>query len=192
MAGGEADADPFRDWLLPGERIVWSGRPAGGVIFTRRDIFLIPFSLLWCGFAILWTGLAAGAAVFSHRADVAGFPLFGLIFVAIGLYFVAGRFAVDALLRKQVRYALTDRRALISRAGPLAHFTAISLDRLADSTVSERADRSGNIRFGQPISLWGRQGFGVWSPALDPTPQFLAIPDARKVFDLIQAHQVRR
>jgi len=31
----------------------------------------------------------------------------------------------------------------------------------------------------------------AWSVALDPTPQFLSIEDARRVFDLIQRAQAR-
>ena len=49
------DDDAFRGRLLAGERVMWSGRPARGVMFTARDIFLVPFSVVWVGFAIFWT-----------------------------------------------------------------------------------------------------------------------------------------
>jgi hypothetical protein len=156
------DGDAFRGRLLPGERIVWSGRPAQGVLFTGRDVFLIPFSLVWCGFAIFWTVLAATGTMATGRADVAWFPLFGLPFVCVGLYFVAGRFLVDAWIRSGVRYALTDRRVLIARSGPLADFTAVNLDRLPDARLSERRNGRGTIRFGQPAALWGGRGFSTW------------------------------
>jgi hypothetical protein len=32
--------------LLAGERLVWSGRPAQGLLLTSRDALLIPISLL--------------------------------------------------------------------------------------------------------------------------------------------------
>jgi hypothetical protein len=73
--------------LEPGERVLWSGRPAPGLTFRPADGFLIPFSLLWCGFAIFWE-----ASVLRIPGAPFFFPLFGAVFVAAGLYFVFGRF----------------------------------------------------------------------------------------------------
>jgi hypothetical protein len=42
--------------LLSGESLLWSGQPLRRVIFHQRDLFTIPFSLLWGGFAIFWGG----------------------------------------------------------------------------------------------------------------------------------------
>jgi hypothetical protein len=172
--------DAFSGRLLSGERVVWSGRPARGVMFTARDIFLLPFSVVWVGFAIFWTVAVAA----SH----APFPmvLFGLAFVAFGTVIMGGRFWLDAWFRAGTSYALTDRRILISRPKPFGDFTAVTLDRLPDARVSERNDGSGTIRFGQAASIFGGMGFGIWVPALDSTPQFVAIPEVRRVFDLVQ------
>src|SRR4051812_28305000 len=97
----------FTGRLLPGERIIWSGQPQQGLLLTARDIFLIPFSLMWCGFAIFWTVMATGAS--KSDANPAGgfFILWGLMFVTIGLYFVFGRFIVDAWVRRGLHYAVT-------------------------------------------------------------------------------------
>jgi len=184
------DGEPFSGRLLPGERIMWTGRPGQGVIFTAWDVFLIPFSLLWCGFAIFWEFMATAGVMATGRSDVAFFPLFGLAFVCVGLYFVAGRFAVDALMRRGIYYAVTDHRVLIRRSGPFGNFTAIGLDRLPDVRLSEGRAGRGTIRFGQAANPW--RGFGGWSPTMDPTPQFLAIDNAKDVFDLIQRSEGRR
>jgi hypothetical protein len=64
----------------------------------------------------------------------------------------------------------------------------LDLDRLPQVQVSERSNGRGTLRFGAPTSLFafGGTGFSVWMPSFDPTPQFIAIPAARQVFDLIQ------
>jgi hypothetical protein len=168
------------DHLLPGERIRWSGQPARGIVFTTQDLFLVPFSLAWCGFAIFWTVMATsgGAPIF--------FALWGLMFVAVGCYFVVGRFAIDAWLRSRTHYVVTDRRILIERAPPFSASVAIGLAQLPNLTLREGRNGRGTIRFGSSSSAFGNRSFGVWSPSLDPTPQFIAIEDVRSVFNLIQ------
>jgi hypothetical protein len=109
-------------------------------------------------------------------------------FVLIGLYLVVGRFLLDAWIRRGMRYAVTNKRVLISRPGPFGKFTAMDLNRMPDGSSSERADGRGTIRFGEQAQFWGNRGggFSAWTPSLDPTPQFIAIDEARRVFDYIQ------
>jgi len=170
--------DLFTSRLLSGERILWSGRPGQGLLLTERDIFAIPFTLLWCGFFIFWT---IGASQAAGLAPL----LFGAIFISFGLYNLGGRFLLDAWIRRDLSYAVTNKRILIARPAPFSRFTALSLDRLPEVDLKERANGRGTIRFGQPAA-GVRMGYQGMSPAFDPTPQFLAIDDARRVFDLIQ------
>jgi hypothetical protein len=168
---------------LPGEKLLWSGAPAQGLLLTGRDWFMIPFSLLWGGvvsFALFTTVV---------RRQIDPFTLVFLsVFALMSLYIVAGRFLLDAWVRRQTSYAVTNKRILISRSAPFASFTSVRLDRLPDMSLSERADGRGTIRFGpqQPWFGTGSGGFSAWMPALDPTPQFIAIENARSVFDQIQ------
>ena len=173
----------FSGRLLDRERVVWSGHPLRGIRFAGRDVVLIPFSLLWGGFAIFWE-----TAVLSRPKAPPIMALFGIPFVAMGLFFIAGRFLLDAWLRGQTAYAITDRRILIVRAPPWGTFKAIRLDTLPEATLQEKGDGSGTIQFGAPTSVFGGngRGFSNMVPSLDPTPQFLAIAGARQVFDLIE------
>lgn len=43
----------FRPSLLHHECILRTGKPKQGIAFLARDGFLIPFSLLWCGFFLV-------------------------------------------------------------------------------------------------------------------------------------------
>ncbi len=174
----------FGGRLLTGERILWSGRPAQGLWITGQDAFLIPFSLLWGGFAVFWETM-----VITQKNAPIFFSLWGVPFVLLGLYFIVGRFLFDAWLRRGILYAVTNQRILILRPGPFSKFTALGLDRLPEANLSEGASGRGTIRFGEPVSYWSRRrnNFSIWTPALDATPQFIGIEDAQGVFNQIQA-----
>jgi hypothetical protein len=177
-------ATDFTERLLRGEKIVWSGRPAGGLLFTGQDWLLIPFSLLWGGFALFWESSVLNAP----NAPMI-MKLWGVPFVLIGLYFIVGRFLVDAWMRSATRYAITNKRILILRSGPFGRFVALSLNQLPQTSLSECASGRGTIRFGEQVSHRGGRGISSLAPSLDPTPQFIAIEDARRVFDAIQSTQ---
>ncbi len=177
-----SDSD-FTGRLLDGERIIWSGRPGQGLRLTSRDGLLIPFSLIWGGFAVFWEML-----VIQHPAPFF-FRLFGVPFVLVGLYLIAGRFVVDAWLRSKTRYAVTDRRILIARSAPFSSFVSLNLDRVPDVEMTGNSGGRGTLRFGRATPVWGyggRGGFAIWTPALDPTPQFIAIDNPQSVFNQIQ------
>src|SRR6476659_2074117 len=90
--------------LTPGERLLWSGQPLPGIRLRASDAFVIPFSILWCGFALFWefTAVTKGAPFF--------FMLWGIPFVLAGLYFVFGRFFIDAGTRERTYYGVTSDR----------------------------------------------------------------------------------
>jgi hypothetical protein len=168
--------------LEPGEKLLWSGQPRRGLMLRPYDLFLIPFSLVWCGFAIFWeVGVnQAGAPLL--------FRLWGVPFVLIGLYIVFGRFFTDAMLRARTHYAVTDRRILIVSGFFSRNFRSIYLRGLAEMEINEGRRGRGTITFGptsaQAAMLRGWPGTGKSLP-----PAFEGIEGARQVLEIIRKAQ---
>lgn len=170
--------------LSSGENLLWSGRPRQGLVLRGFDSFLIPFSLLWCGFVVFWEyhAYTSGAPFF--------FLLFGGFFVVIGLYIVFGRFIADAMKRKRTFYGVTNDRIIILSEFPTRKIKSLSLSTLSDITFSNRPDGSGSITFGpqHPLLSWmyGTAWFGMGHYQ---SPMFEFIKDAKTVYEIIRDAQ---
>jgi hypothetical protein len=173
--------------LSSGEELVWSGRPRTGIRLSGTDALLIPFSLMWCGFAVFWEKSVRGMGA------PAFFPLFGMVFVVIGLYFVFGRFIADAIRRGKTFYGLTPRRAIIVSGLFNRQVKSVDLASLGELSVSERADRSGTISLGAPsgMTAWAAGMMGPSWPgsARYLPPRFEMIEDVKAVYDKIRAQR---
>jgi hypothetical protein len=171
--------------LSSSERLLWQGRPRGGVKLRGSDILLIPFSLLWGGFAIVWEFLALFVV---PKNDPVGwfFPLFGIPFVLAGLYFIFGRFIVDAKMRARTEYALTSRRAIIISGLFARKVRSINLQSTPEITLSEKSDGSGTIAFGSslPFNWWAQSN--IWFPNASSQPAFEMIEKVRDVYNIIE------
>lgn len=167
--------------LLSGEKLVWEGRPWPGYIVRPADALLIPFSLLWGGFALFWNIL-----VWSTKTPLF-FRLFGLPFLLVGAYVILGRFFVDAYFRRKMVYGVTEKRILILRKGMFSSLKSLDIKRLPSIELQQRPDGSGTISFGPPLGLSTANGFGSWSPAFNATPQFIRIANVQVVYEIIQS-----
>ena len=158
--------------------VIWTGKPKQGVLLVSRDALMIPFSLVWCGFAVFWTISATG-----HGAPTF-FTLWGLMFVAVGLYFVVGRFIHDAVIRARIIYTVTSSGIRIANGSTE---TVISAGEWSCLELTTFGDRTGTIRFApQPGIIGNGSNFGVWVPILEKTPQFYRVEDPERVLGLIR------
>ncbi len=161
------------------EKLVWTGRPKTGIVFRSSDIFLIPFSLLWCGFSIFWftTALTSGAPFI--------FAMFGLPFVVIGIIMVFGRFIIDAKQREKTYYGLTDDRIIIKYGIYTKSIKSLNIKTLSDIAYVEKNDGSGTINFGQNNPIMISSNGMNWWPGVNGTPSLDLIQDVRQVYNKI-------
>ena len=138
----------IQTYFLPGEKLLWQGRPKQGFMASKKDLLLVPFSLMWGGFTAFWevTVIRQGnAPIF--------FKLWGVPFVLIGLYLIVGRFVVDAFVRARTQYAVTDQRIIILREGWFAKVLTVSLDRLPALDLDQNGNGTGTINFGTDTEI---------------------------------------
>ena len=166
------------------EKILWSGQPSQGIQFRAQDVFLIPFSLMWGGFAIFWEySVIKTAAPFF-------FTIWGIPFVIIGLYMIFGRFITDSKQRENTYYGVTNDRIIIVQGLVKQKIKSLNLRTLSDVTMSQKNDGSGSISFGpgNPIASWligtSWPGIGANFP-----PSFDAIPNVSDVYRTIMDAQ---
>lgn len=176
------DAEIQRE-LSQGERLLWSGQPRQGVRLRLSDLFMIPFSLVWCSIAFFWeaTAIKNGAPFF--------FRLWGIPFIVAGLYFVLGRFIADARARARTFYGVTTERIIIVSGHFSRQSKSLSLRTLGEISLTERSDRSGTITFG-PQHPAARNFPAGWPGAAQyAAPAFEMIENAKETYELIRQTQ---
>jgi len=172
-------ASALEPHLVHDERVIWTGRPDPAKHFSKTDAFAIPFSLLWGGFSIAWEVAAVASGGI--------FGVFGLPFVAMGLYLIFGRFIHKARVKRRTLYAVTDKRVLKlvrRRRGDV--LDAGFIDAIPAVNRDVGADGSGSVVFGSGSGWsgeWANTGLGSGNM---PVPlAFYDIPDAAHVADLV-------
>ena len=155
--------------IPPTESVRWTGAPPGGILFRPSDLFAIPFSLFWGGFALFWE-----SAVVSSGGPLL-MRLWGVPFVCVGLYLIAGRFFWDAYVRSHTRYAVTDRAAYVEIGGvrpSLRRFAGAALD---GTRYVTSPDGTGTIEFVGMAGYGRTAGAGFWQT---PPNAFMRVRDA--------------
>jgi uncharacterized membrane protein len=180
-----ADLDTVERHLSPGEQIEWVGKPDPAKRFTRGDAFLIPFSIMWGGFALFWEAAAISSG--------SGFAvLWGIPFVVIGLYMIFGRFIYKASRKRRTKYAVTNRRVMtIVRGRRGESVEATYLRSIPNISTTAAAGGRGSVEFGlsSPMTGWyansGMEFLGRGQMA-SAGVSFFDIEDPRGVADLVE------
>lgn len=104
----DAVSNEWAPFLDADETILWQGRPETGLRLKPKALTTSAFGVFFLGFALFWTymaGSAGGSGIF---------PMFGLPFIAIGLWLVLGTHVYDMYRRARTHYTLTSKRAFIA------------------------------------------------------------------------------
>ena len=149
--------------LSAGEQILWKGTPGKGHLFLPSDIFMIPFSIFWCGFAFFWE-----FGVISSGNPV--FAFFGLPMIAVGFYITIGRFIWKVYIRKRTVYVITNKK-IIRKQG--TRLDTLEKSGILSTDVQLYADGNGTIIFNSNHYYSSRRhGYNRPTPfILDNVPQ---------------------
>lgn len=180
----------IRSELGSGESICWAARPSKGVIFHKEDWYLVPFSLLWGGFAIFWElGVSGFLGLEAHRGPFSWFMIvWGIPFVLIGQYMIWGRFVYSAWKKGRTYYAITDRRVIVVQEAWKRQIASAYLDTLPTLVKEGGTQGIGSLRFAETgLTRTGRRGgWGTWdSMSIGETPAFRDIEDPDAVYRLV-------
>ena len=182
-------ASSFEPDLFRDERVVWAGQPDHRFRLTPADVFLVPFSLIWGGFALFWEAGVLGLFATQPNAIFTPFALFGIPFVVIGQYLIWGRFIYRSYRARRTYYAVTTKRVLILTLMRARNLQSLSLDQIPSITKSVRRDGSGSLIFA-PLPNWvgayansGMEAFG--SAAAGFVPAFNDIKEVDSVYQLV-------
>lgn len=173
--------------LDSGEELLWAGTPKQSTVFRPSDVFMIPFSLLWGGFAIFWEIMALGFLGNGAGSFNLVFPLFGIPFVIVGLYMIFGRFIYDAKKRSKTFYGLTDQRAIIVSGIFSKSVKSLNLKTMSDVSLTEKSSGNGTITFGQEDHVMSMfMGGGLMGAGGSLVPKFELVEDAKQVYNKLR------
>jgi hypothetical protein len=173
--------------LTSGESIVWAGQPKPGVILHKEDVFLVPFSLLWGGFAIFWEASVLGLWGFGGKNVWSFGVLWGIPFVLAGQYIIWGRFFYAAWLKRRTHYAVTNRRVIVVQNGWTRHMASAYIEGLPTIVKQGSSNGMGTLSFAQSQPMWSNnRGWGAWNGlSVGAVPTFVDIEDVDYVYRLV-------
>jgi len=153
-----ADQAGWRSELTPGERLVWTGRP-GALALGRSAILISLFGIPFFAFACFWEAQALGIGSGRESKGVTTFMAFwGIPFILVGFgMLMASPWAV--LRARWIRYAITDRRAMILTLWPIRKLQAFAAHDLNTYERRGAPDGPGDLIFQRRARAEGDGGY---------------------------------
>ena len=140
----------LRRELLPGERLLWSGRPDPSRLRAAFAIWF--FAVPWTAFALFWEAMALLPWLGSTHTPSGIqwsfgiiFPLFGLPFIGIGLKMLSMPFTIRRKAAQTI-FGLTDRRIVRVTASKKRESASVLFAQMGPIDVTADADGYGSLR----------------------------------------------
>ena len=158
------------------------------VLFHSDDLYMIPFGLLWGGFAIFWEmGVLGYWGNGPEGQTVSTFmELWGIPFIVVGQYMIWGRFFYDGWLKRRTYYAVTNRRVLVIKEGWSRKTSWVYVS--AIPTIAREGSVTGTLWFGPKYPVFGGRGQKRRSMSrfsIGDVPVFADIDDLDSVYRMV-------
>jgi len=173
--------------LLKDEQILWCGQPETSILFSKADIFLVPFSLLWGGMAFF----GIGSTLLKHnlKGNQALPFLPAIIFLVVACYITFGRFILKAYKKKRTYYFVTNKRVITLTDMCNRTIQAEFIDRTPSINKTVNSQGVGTVSFGNSnpaMAMYGNTGMDFFGSYYGPSsPIFYDIKDANRVYDMV-------
>ncbi len=182
------DRSSIKDYILADERLLWTGKPVKEIRLLPSEKIIMVFGAFWTAFSAFWIAMAyAGTAEMEGDAIMANiFPLFGIPFLLVGLYLMIISPIRAKRKRKNVEYALTDKRVLIFYNNKIQSLQAFKYNEIQNISFGCDADGVGIVTFLSAFAtMIGGNGLNVKSRRTAGTLYgFYNIDNVKKVYKI--------
>lgn len=136
----------IKPYLDGRESLLWCDKPVKKIIFTLNDVFTTLFGIFWLAFSLFWV-FSAYMATSETTGPSKIFPLFGIPFVLVGVYLLFFRHIVSYFKRKNIIYALTEKRVLVVHFGRSKYVQEYKYEHISNISLKTNENDVGSIYF---------------------------------------------
>jgi len=185
LAEGQKFRNEFTDYLREGEQLLWSGKPKFGILFRSKDFFQVPFAAVWLYFVVN-DFIMTEEGGFPNRID----PML-LLFVAVGLYMLIGRFIHEMIQRHYSYYAVTNQRVIVKSGIFSSQIHSTGLNSIASIQLTEKRSGQGSLAFETVGNLASKSLLNNKANTQAAPLRFDKVKAVRQVYGLITEAQLR-
>lgn len=154
----------IKEYILLDEALLWTGKPTKEIKLLPAEKFNMLFGIIWTIFSLFWITMATIGAMSASEDSLTislVFPLFGIPFLIVGIYFIFIAPIRGRNRRKNMEYALTNKRILILYQGKNTILQAFKYSEIQNINFASDADDVGCVTFTNTVHSVGANGSRV-------------------------------